>query len=171
VRLYLSSFRLGPHGRRLLQLLGTGRRTALTPNALDGLKEADRERGLRRDVEELADAGLDVRIVDLRAPGAAASLGDYDLVWVRGGNVFILRRALADSGADEALVTLLQRNQVAYGGYSAGACVLGRDLTELQRVDDATAVVAPLTTGLDLLDRPFVPHIRSPRHPESVLRD
>ncbi len=79
--------------------------------------------------------------------------------------------ALADSGADEALVTLLQRDQVAYGGYSAGACVLGPDLTELERVDDPTAVVAPVTTGLGLLDRPFVPHVRSPDHPESVLCD
>ncbi len=171
VRLYLSSFRVGAHGRRLLELLGPGRRTALIPNALDGLSDADRERGLRRDVEELADAGLDALLVDLRAPGAAASLGDYDLVWIRGGNVFVLRRALADSGADEALVALLDRDQVAYGGYSAGACVLGPDLTELERVDDPTAVALPLTTGLGLLDRPVVPHVRSPSHPESVLCD
>lgn len=169
VRLYLSSFRVGPQGRRLLRLLGAGRRTALVPNALDGLPKADRERGLRRDVEELTAAGLDVKLVDLRATGAAASLGDYDLVWVRGGNVFVLRRALANSGADEALVTLIQREQVTYGGYSAGACVVGTDLTELRRVDDPTAVLEPITTGLRLLDRPLVPHVRSPGHPESVL--
>jgi hypothetical protein len=55
--------RLGVHGHRLLQLLGDGRRTALVPNALDGLADADRERGLRRDVEELA-----ADIAEFRSP-------------------------------------------------------------------------------------------------------
>lgn len=171
MRLYLSSFRVGPHGGRLLQLLGTGRRTALIPNAIDGLPAADRERALSLDVDELAAGGLDVTIVDLRAPGAAADLSGYDLVWVRGGNVFVLRRALADSGADQVLVDLAQREQVTYGGYSAGACVLGTDLTELRRVDDPAAAVDPLLTGLGLLDRPLVPHVRTPGHPESALCD
>jgi dipeptidase E len=171
VRLYLSSFRLGSHGHRLLALLGTGRRTALVSNALDGLPDADRERGLRRDVDELARAGLDVELVDVRVPGAVADLGRFDLVWVRGGNVFVLRRALADSGADEVLVGLLRRDQVVYGGYSAGACVLGPDLSELSRVDDQSVVVVPITTGLGLLDRPFVPHVRTPDHPESLACD
>jgi len=168
VRLYLASFRLGPHEHRLLALLGAGRRTALVPNALDGLPYADRQRGLRRDVDELAGAGLDVELLDLRVPGAVADLGGFDLVWVRGGNVFVLRRALADSGADEALIALLRRDQVVYGGYSAGACVLGPDLSDLGRVDDVSVVVEPITTGLGLLDRPLVPHVRSPEHPESV---
>ena len=171
VRLYLSSFRLGLHEQRLLRLLGSGRRTALVPNALDGLPAADRARGVQQDVEELATAGLAVTLVDLHTPAAAAGLAGYDLVWVRGGNVFALRRALADSGADEVLVTLLQQDLVVYGGYSAGACILGPDLTELQRVDDPTAVTPLVTTGLGLLDRPFVPHIDSPGHPETVLCD
>lgn len=91
MRLYLSSFRVGPHGHRLLQLLGLGRRTALIPNVLDGSSARDRDHGLARDVDELAALGLEVTLVDLRVPGAAASLGGYDLVWVRGGNVFVLR--------------------------------------------------------------------------------
>lgn len=61
--------------------------------------------------------------------------------------------------ADEALVALLQRDQLVYGGYSAGACVLGSDLIELQLVDDLTAVDDPVTSGLGLLDRPLVPHV------------
>lgn len=69
------------------------------------------------------------------------------------------------------LVDLLEGDRVTYGGYSAGACVLGTDLTELHRVDDSSAVVDPITTGLGLLDRPLVPHVRSPGHPESVLCD
>lgn len=171
MRLYLSSFRVGSNPQRLLQLLGQNRRTALIPNALDGLQSTDRASGLRRDTAELDAAGLDVTLVDLHAPGAVAALADFDLVWVRGGNVFVLRRVLADSGADELLVALLQRDAVVYGGYSAGACVLSPDLIELQRVDDVAAVSDPITTGLGLLDRPFVPHVRSPGHPETVACD
>lgn len=65
VRLYLSSFRLGPHQQRLLQLLGDGRRTALVMNALDGVPQSVRAAGLRRDVAELEAAGLVVTLVDL----------------------------------------------------------------------------------------------------------
>ncbi len=110
-------------------------------------------------------------LVDLRVPAAAASLGSYDLVWVRGGNVFVLRRVLADSGADRLLVDLLEGDRVTYGGYSAGACVLGTDLRELRLVDDPTTVVDPITTGLALLDRPLVPHVHSAGHPESLRCD
>lgn len=168
VRLYLSSFRLGPHQQRLLQLLGDGRRTALVMNALDGVPQSDRAAGLRRDVAELEAAGLVVTLVDLHEPGAVEALAGFDLIWVRGGNTFVLRRVLADSGADRALVDLLRRDAVVYGGYSAGPCVLGPDLDELRHVDDITAVAEPITAGLGLLDRPFVPHVDSPGHPETV---
>lgn len=90
---------------------------------------------------------------------------------MRGGNVFVLRRALADSGADRVLIDLIRRDAIVYAGYSAGACVLSPDLTGLEHVDDIKAVANPLTTGLALLDRPFVPHVRSPGHPETAACD
>lgn len=153
-----------------MQLLGhAGRRTALVTNALDGFPSGPRKAaGLRRDVEELEAAGLAVTMVDLREPAAVEALGTFDLIWVRGGNVFVLRRALAESGADQALVELLRSDAVVYGGYSAGPCVLAPDLSELRHVDDITAVADPLTTGLGVLDRPFVPHVDSPEHPETI---
>lgn len=171
MRLYLSSFRIGGYQRRLLDLLGDARRTALIPNALDGLADEVRAAGLRRDLSELEAAALDVTLVDLRTPGAARELAGYDLIWVRGGNVFVLRRALADSGADTALLTLLKQDALVYGGYSAGACVLSPDLSPLRKVDDITRVSAPITTGLGVLDRSFVPHVRSPGHPETAACD
>src|SRR5450759_3576283 len=48
VRLYLSSFRTGQHPERLLGVAGVGRRTALVPNALDGLDAQVRAAGLDR---------------------------------------------------------------------------------------------------------------------------
>lgn len=171
MRLYLSSFRLGAHADHLLALAGDGRRTALVPNALDGLAADVREAGLRRDLDDLRAAGLDVSLVDVREAAAVTSLAAYDIVWVRGGNVFVLRRALADTGADTVLCDLLRRDAVVYGGYSAGACVLAPDLDALAAVDDPTATAEPIMTGLGLLDRPFVPHVRSPDHPEAAACD
>jgi dipeptidase E len=103
MRLYLSSFRLGPQHDHLRRLAGTGRRTALIPHALDGAPRRYREEGLGRDVAELEAAGLDARIVDLTMPGAIDGLGAFDILWVRGGNVFVLRRVLADTGQTRRL--------------------------------------------------------------------
>jgi dipeptidase E len=171
MRLYLSSFRVGSHPQRLLQLLGEGRRTALIPNAVDEAPEQARIENLARDRSELEALGLDVTMVDLRTPKAADELASYDLIWVRGGNTFVLRRVFADSGADGILTELLRNDALVYGGYSAGACVLTPDLTDLKLVDDISAVPEPITIGLGLLDRPFVPHVASPGHPETEACD
>ncbi|MEU4476058.1 Type 1 glutamine amidotransferase-like domain-containing protein [Micromonospora sp. NPDC023888] len=171
MRLYLSSFRTGAHPDQLVALAGNGRRTALIPHALDGLPTEMRETGLRRDLDDLKAVGLDVTLIDLREPAMVSSLATYDIVWVRGGNVFVLRRVLADTGADIVLLDLLRRDAVVYGGYSAGACVLAPDLNGLELVDNPAAVAEPIMTGLNLLDRPFVPHVRSPGHPETAACD
>jgi dipeptidase E len=171
MRLYLSSFRTGAHPDQIVTLADGGRRTALIPNALEGLPTDVRDTGLRRDLEDLDAVGLDVTLTDLRDPAAVADLATYDIVWVRGGNVFVLRRVLADTGTDIVLLDLLHRNAIVYGGYSAGACVLAPDLTGLALVDDPAAVADPIMTGLGLLDRPFVPHVRSPGHPETTACD
>lgn len=130
-----------------------------------------RETSIRRDFADLEPLGLEVTAIDLRDPNAAGRLGRVDIVWVRGGNVFALRRALADTGTDRVLTDLIQSDAIAYGGYSAGACVLAPDLSGLEQVDDITAMADPVMTGLGVLDRPFVPHVRSPGHLESAACD
>jgi dipeptidase E len=167
VRLYLSSFRVGAHPERLLSL-ASGRRTAVVANAMDAQPVAERATGVQQEFSDLGALGLDVTELDLRQPEATGQLASFDIVWMRGGNVFVLRRVLADSGADEVLIDLIRRNAIVYAGYSAGACVLAPDLSGLERVDDVKAVANPLTTGLSVLDRPIVPHVRSPGHPETA---
>lgn len=168
MRLYLSSFRLGDHSARLLELARHGRRLMLVANALDGAPEGVRQGGVAREVAELTSLGFLVSEVDLRGgPDAAEQLPEADVIWVRGGNVFVLRRALADSGADTVILDLLKRDVVVYGGYSAGVCVLAPDLHVLEQVDDVTEVLDPIYDGLCILDRPVVPHVDSPGHPET----
>lgn len=172
MRLYLSSFRVGDHPQRLVSLVGAGRQAALIPNALDHVRDLHRRAtGLQRDINDLAALGFTTTEVDVRQGGALDRLGEVDLIWVRGGNVFVLRRALADSGADAAIVDLLSRDALVYGGYSAGASVLAPDLYGLEAVDDPSEVRSPVWTGLRVLDRPFVPHIQSPGHPETEVCD
>ena len=153
MRLYLSSFRVGAHGDELLRMVGDGRRAALVPNAIDDFS------GAGRDVADLEALGFAVTVVDLRTEPVPAC----DLLWVRGGNVFTLRRALA--GREAELVDRIRGDAFVYGGYSAGVCVLSPDLRGLEAVDPPGE--DPLWTGLGLLDRPVVPHVDTPEHPES----
>jgi dipeptidase E len=168
MRLYLSSFRIGDHPQRLVELAGPGRRAVVLANALDAAPEAVRHAGAAREIADLGTLGFQVTEVDLRDPDAARLLPAADVIWVRGGNTFVLRRALADSGADSVLRDLIDRNAVLYAGYSAGGCVLAPDLHGLERVDDVNAVAEPIWNGLGVLDRPFIPHVDSPGHPETV---
>ncbi|MFI1581900.1 Type 1 glutamine amidotransferase-like domain-containing protein [Embleya sp. NPDC020630] len=187
MRMYLSSFRLGEHPDRLVALLGgvggagvAGMPIAVIANAIDDRPAEVRAACVGSEFVVLRELGLHPTEVDLRTffdrpPGeVAAVLAGFPAVWVRGGNVFLLRDALARSGADGVLVDLLRRDAVVYGGYSAGACVLAPDLRGLERCDDADAVTEvygrPVRwDGLGVLDHAVVPHVDSPDHPESAL--
>lgn len=171
MRLYLSSFRLGDHPHLLLELAGGRRRAAVIANAIDFVSDDVRRAGVERELIALRDLGFDPKEVDLRQPSSAHELARADLVWVRGGNAFVLRRALADSGIEQMLVERIRQDDVVYAGYSAGPAVLAPDLRGLERVDDITAVAEPIWEGLGLLDRPFVPHVDSPGHPETYKCD
>ncbi|MFE6974475.1 Type 1 glutamine amidotransferase-like domain-containing protein [Streptomyces sp. NPDC057682] len=182
MRMYLSSWRTGDHPEQLLALLdshGTNQ-VAVIANAVDALPAAERRAAVEREIDALAALGLQPVELDLRdhfdQPPAqvAAALAGFPAVWVRGGNVFVLRHALARSGADQALTELLHQDAVVYAGYSAGACVLAPDLHGLDKCDNPNAVtlaygVPARFDGLALLDYIVVPHIDSPGHPETEI--
>lgn len=171
MRLFLSSYRLGDDPGRLTALLRTGRPAAIVANAVDELPAAARAGCVLSEVRSLAGLGLTAEEVDLRAyreapERLAADLERFELIWVRGGNTFVLRAALALSGGDAVLTELLRRDAVVWGGYSAGACVLAPDLRGLDLVDDPGAVrgcygTEPPWTGLGLIDHAIVPHFGS----------
>lgn len=165
--MYLSSWRLGDHPERLLSLTGGPGRAAVIANAIDAVDEPARSAGVAFELTALRGLGYDPVEVDLRTADPRQALAGHDLVWVRGGNVFALRAALANSGADAVLTDLVRADAVVYGGYSAGCCVLAPSLRGLELVDDPAVVPEPRWDGLGLLDRAFVPHYRSD-HPESA---
>lgn len=182
MRLYLSSFRLGTQPQHLRRLIGEGESVAVIANAIDGEPGQARADKVAAEMRALRSLGLPAAEVDLRdLRGASPSetrsvLRTYQALWVRGGNVFLLRAALALCGGDEAVRRLLAEDAVVYAGYSAGPCVLGPSLAGLERVDDASlpqtmGLGGPWTDGLGVLAERFVPHVSSPSHPSSLALD
>lgn len=182
MRAYLSSFRLGTAPGHLVRLAGAGARIAVIANAIDGEAESVRLERTSAELSALSALGLDPVEIDLRAyfegrtTELAARLSCCQALWLRGGNVFVLRHALAASGADALLVDLIAADLLVYAGYSAGPCVLGPDLDGLETVDDATAVnrvygSEPRWSGLGLVNFRIVPHAHSPTSPESAVLD
>ena len=182
VRLYLSSFRLGTDPGHLVRLAGAGARVAVITNAIDDEPAEVRRTKTADEIRALKRLGLRPDELDLRdffdAPPARvlAALADVDALWLRGGNVFVLRAALAASGADDVIRELLREDRVVYAGYSAGPCVLAPSLDGLETVDDATGPELTygrplLMEGLGVLDYAVVPHCDAPIHPESAALD
>lgn len=179
MRLYLSSFRTGDHPEHLQALAGQdSRRAVVIANAMDDAPPDVRRAGVELELAALAGLGLEAAELDLRGYFGPRQLLRRDLAgfglgWLRGGNAFMLRYALRRSGADAVLAGLLTADAMVYAGYSAGACVLSPSLRGLELVDDPAAVTRtygspPVWDGLALLTEAFVPHYRSPGHPETA---
>lgn len=186
MRLFLASYRFGAHADALVDLVGgRGARVAVVSNALDFIPAEARAAYARTVYDQMAgfsDLGLHPFDLDLRryfhdAAGLGEALDAADLVWATGGNSFLLRQALRLSGLDRQIADRLAREDLAYGGYSAGAVVAGPDLRGLELMDppevsaEGYPVNAPtIWEGLGLISAPIVPHYRSD-HPESADAD
>lgn len=126
MKLYLSSYRLGDQAERLAQLVSKQKRVGVIRNALNySDHEVRLEAGRAREFAELEALGLYPKDLDLKVYfGAHKNLRDtlsqLDALWVVGGNTFILRRAMRQSGLDVLLHEMPET--FVYAGYSAGAC-------------------------------------------------
>ena len=179
MRLYLSSERLGERAGALLAIVG-GKRVAVIANGYDSASALAREIYRAEMYDPMAEfraLGLVPDEIDLRAHfGDADSLRQrleaYDLAWVMGGNSFVLRRAMKQSGFDTIIRERLAADSIAYGGYAAGAVVAGPTLRGLELMDDPFELPEGydetlIWTGLGLTPFAIVPHYRS-AHPEAA---
>jgi dipeptidase E len=177
MRLYLSSYGLGNNPEEMMPLIGDNKRTAIIMNAQDNVLPEARSERLQREIENLTSLGLQPEELDLRdyfgkTEELKAILANFGYFWVRGGNVFLLRRAYKQSGFDSLLVELLQNDKVAYGGFSAGICVLAPSLKGIELVDPKDDVSegyekSVIWDGLGVLGYAIAPHYKSD-HPESA---
>lgn len=178
MKLYLSSYRLGDNPQKLVDLVGENKKAAVIPNALDfSTDTSKRNEGVQRELDDLKKLGFEPEEVDLREyfgkqDRLQAKMPEFGLIWVRGGNTFVLRRAFKESGMDNWLLAHKNDKQLVYAGYSAGVCILSPSLKGLELVDDPLIVregypKETIWEGLDLIDFAFAPHFESPGHPET----
>ncbi|HYF31245.1 MAG TPA: Type 1 glutamine amidotransferase-like domain-containing protein [Chitinophagaceae bacterium] len=174
MRLFLSSFRFGNHPQHLVRLANSNKRAAVIANACDEMPENDRQIRVRQEIGLLQELGFFPGEIDLRSyfnnphrqQHLIKLLSTVGLIWVRGGNSFVLRRAMKASGFDVMITGLVQQDAVVYGGYSAGACVTGPTLAGIEMVDDPHTVpegydATVIWEGLNLVPYVIVPHYRS----------
>lgn len=171
MRLFLASYRFGLHRERFLELNGEPGRIVVIANAVDAFPTEARASAVTSDMTLLRAAGFAPEELDLRRVRSGAEveevLADAGAVWVRGGNTFVLRSQMALSGADVAIRSLLEKDALVYGGYSAGSCVLGPTLRGIEHADppeevEPTTGGPVLWDGLGVVDDVLVPHWRSP---------
>jgi dipeptidase E len=183
MRLYLSSFRLGNQPQRLVRLVGARRRAVVIVNSCDLFEDEPRRARVLQEIEALRSLDISAEELDLRRYFASREAGaelrqqlaECGLIWVRGGNPFVLRRALKASGLDLILRDLLERDAIVYGGYSAGPAMLTPSLHGVELIDDPIAVPpgydpATVWECLGVLPYALAVHYQSP-HPESAATD
>lgn len=180
MKLYLASYRLGEYPEKCKDLVLSvtkNKKVGLITNALDFTNNYfELTKSVQRDRRDIEALGFEVEQINLQdyfgnTPKLRKKIAECNAVYVRGGNVFILRRAFQESGFDTILLELAKRDDFVYIGFSAGACVLSPDLTGLELVDNPEIdpegyAKQRITTGLGLIDYSLAPHFRSD-HPES----
>jgi dipeptidase E len=179
MQLYLSSYKLGSEPQKLKELVDVTRKVAVISSALDFSDEFERKQNsIQREIDDFLALGLQAEELDLRdyferRDELEKKMGEYGLIWAIGGNSFILRRAMRQSGLDELMKQYQSedRQGFVYAGYSAGAVVAAPTLRGIELVDDPNVVPATyepevIWEGLGLVNYSIAPHYRSD-HPES----
>lgn len=179
MKLYLSSYRLGDDPQKLVDLVGNNKKVAVIVNAWDYSDDTSRRaEGMKKEFDGLKALGFEPQELDLRQyfgnyEKLAKKMNEFALIWVVGGNTFILRRAFFESGMGKWLIDHKNYKEFVYAGYSAGICVLSPSLKGLETVDDPNVEAKGykpgiIWEGLGLIDFAFAPHFES-NHPESAL--
>lgn len=178
--LYLSSYKLGDKTIYLKEWLKENdNKILLIPNARDAKVQDDIEKEkINQNIKMLEDVGFEVTILDLKkyfnhSENLYEKIKEYKAFCVIGGNVFVLRQAMKISGFDKYLNDNSINTNLLYIAYSAGSCVLSKNLEGLQLVDEPVNPYNDnnvIYEGVGLLNYCIVPHYKSD-HKESKLID
>lgn len=173
MKLYLTSYRI-PTPEKLFALLPKPPiecRVAIIPNAKDDKLPQERAASLDELIYDLAKYGFATTVVDLRDYDdpqlLKQTLEPFELLYVAGGNSFILRSEMRLSGFEAIIRDLLVAGAV-YAGESAGAIVAGTSLEEAEVADDPDSADEYITEGLGLIDKIIAPHADSPDFVEFI---
>ena len=175
--LYLSSYHLGNEAQKLKQMVDSNKKAAIIPNALDFSQDLERrKKSIQQEIDDLTSLGFIPEELDLRdyfgkTDELRSKLKEFGLVWVQGGNTFVLLRAMRESGFDELIKEYKGKDELVYAGYSAGVCAITPTLKGIELVDDAEVIPdgyknQTVWDGIGLINYSIAPHYKSD-HPES----
>lgn len=176
MRLYLSSRRFGNRPKELISLAKENYHVGIIINAGDNVNGERRKTKVEKQSRLLSELGFTAEEIDLRKFfGRESALREhmkkFGFVWVRGGNIFLLRRAYAQSGFDDIIVDMINNDEIVYAGDSAGAAILGPTLHGLESTSPIDLVPVEYASacpmdGLGVIDYIILPHYKS-NHNES----
>ena len=180
MKLYLSSYKLGNKTEELKKWITEhGNKICLIPNSRDVFPDSERKTaGIHADAQELTDLGFEVTILSLKEyfnkkDELLEKLKEFHAFYVIGGNAFALRQAMYLSRFDKYLKTIKDNPNYLYVGYSAGICVLAKDMHGLEMCDDPNINpygIDTLWEGLGYFDYLLLPHYQL-NHKETKLID
>ena len=171
MRLFLSSENLGNYPDEFVNLVGPIKRLALVENAKDDWGTTDRASKVKEHLDQFKSLGFKVFELDLREyfgkpRQLEKKLATCGGIFIAGGNTFVIRRALSYSGADKLLYDWVRKNQIAYGGSSAGSIIATPSLYGTELGDQPDSVPngykkEVIWDGLDFVSYHIIPHYKS----------
>jgi len=178
MKLYLSSYKFGNDTKYLKDWISkNNNKILLIFNALDAKGEEKTRNNVDIDTKLLEEIGFEVNVVDLKDYFGKEELlkkdfSKYNAYCVIGGNVFVLRQAMKFSGFDEYLKEISSNDNYLYIGYSAGSCILSKDLEPLAIVDEPICFYNEskvIWEGIGLVDYLIIPHYKSNYHKSNLI--
>ena len=178
MRLFLASQDFGNFGDRLSEMIGSNRRALVVFNAHDYRDD----RGVEKKQKLFLKIDLEFNELDLRDYfGKGDELRRYvdnfkpGAVIIVGGNTFLLRRALAQSGFDKILIDDIRADKYVYAGYSAGSMIVAPSLEGFNRTDNEKIVASGydpevIWSGLGLIDIRIIPHVSSDKYRKQIVK-
>lgn len=131
-----------------------------------GADPYDEKPWLEQDKTALKKAGFKFFELDLKEkdiPSLKESLSDIDIIFIAGGDVYYLMKAIQDSGLDEIIKFFIRRETIIIGS-SAGSVVLGPSINPYSVFNDDHSVKLDNTDGLGLIDFLILPHTDNPKY-------
>ncbi len=147
-------------------------------NALDNKGEEKIINNTKSDKEILEKIGFNVKVIDLKdyfdkQDKLRELFNEYHALCIMGGNVYVLRSAMKCSGLDKILQELINDDNYLYTGYSAGGCILSKDLKIYDLIDTPLDFYNKgiIYDGLGLIDYVFIPHYQSNYHKVHLIHE
>lgn len=181
MRLYLSSYSFGDHTDELVRMAGFGTRALMIGNPSDLHDATARKETVDRQLNGLKELGFETEELDLRDyfannRGLKERIDSAGLIWVKGGNTFVLKRAIEQSGAAPYLLDGIRHGRFVYGGFSAGIILMTPTLRGIELCDEPERLPAGYKPEVDwdclnIVPYSIIPHFRSDHHESEMMED